>query len=84
MIINGTGVLDQMRSPCGGCGASPSVGLKPTAVRVMANRVRNRSSGRTEMVRTAEQCSGKLLSTLTKWLQNLPIIADREKGQKIR
>ena len=72
---------------CGSCGASPSVRLKPTAVRVMANPAASETGQgggtghgtdcRTRLLR-------KLLLTLVKELQNLPIIAVGEKGQEIR
>ena len=72
---------------CGSCGASPSVRVKPAAVRVMANPTASKTGHgggtghgtdcRTRLLR-------KVLSTLVKGLQNLPIIAVGEEGQKIR
>lgn len=73
---------------CGSCGASPSVRLKPTAVRVMANPTASETGRGGGGIRRGTDCRTRLLrkflSTLFKELQNLPIIAVREKGQKIR
>ena len=73
---------------CGNCTASPSVRLKPTAVRVMANptasEIKQVRGAKPGTARTVERGSRKLLSTLAKGRQNLPIITIGEKGQKIR